>query len=94
MNFFKYLIAEGSSSSNWCARVKREWKKSGERLLRTIFFYSGHLQHESERPSMERKHMSSGKVKWKKSELITLISEVGGGRNTQSKQAHVQQYKW
>jgi len=32
------------------------------RLLRTIFFDSGHLQHERERPDMERKYMNSDKA--------------------------------
>jgi len=40
-----YLFAYGSSGSNGWARVKRERTKSRERLLRTILFYSGPLQH-------------------------------------------------
>jgi len=58
----KYLIAESSSGSNGWARVKRERTKSRERLLRTILFYSGHLQDESERPGMERKYLNSNKA--------------------------------
>jgi len=33
--------------------------------LRTILFYSGHLQHEHERSDMERKYMNSDKAEWK-----------------------------
>jgi len=50
----KHLIAQGSPGSNGRARVKRERMKSIKRLLRTILFYSGHLQHERERPDVER----------------------------------------
>jgi len=42
---------------------------------------------------MKRKYMNTGKVQWKEPELTTLISEVGGGTNMQSKQARVLQYK-
>jgi len=52
-------IAVGSSGSRVWTRVKRERTKARERLLRTILFYSGHLQHERERPGMERKHMNT-----------------------------------
>jgi len=58
-----------------------ERTKSRESLLRTIFFDSGHLQHERERPDMERKYMNTDKGQWKEPEFTTLISEVGGGRN-------------
>ena len=47
----KYLIAEGSSGSNGWARVKSERTYSREPLLRTIFFYSRHLQIERGRPT-------------------------------------------
>jgi len=42
-----------------------ERSKSRERLLRTILFYSGHLQHGHERPDMERYYMNSDKAQWK-----------------------------
>ena len=58
------------NSGEW-ARVKRERTKSQERLLRTILFYSGHLQHERERPDMERKYMNSDKAQRKEPELAT-----------------------
>jgi len=87
--FKKYLIAEGSSGSGGWARVKRQRTKSREPLLRTVFFDSGHLQHERERSDVERKYINSDKAKWKNSSLTTLISEVGGGTNIQSKQASV-----
>jgi len=45
------------------ARVERTTSK--EHLLQTIFFDSGHLQHERKRPGMERKHMSTDKTHWK-----------------------------
>jgi len=61
----KYLIAYGSSDPNGWARVKCERTKSRERLLRTILFYSGHLQHERERPDMERKYKKSDKAQRK-----------------------------
>jgi len=63
--------ALGSSGSNGWARAKRERTKSRERLLRTILFYSGHLQHECERPDMERKYMNSDKAQRKEIELTT-----------------------
>jgi len=34
-------------------------------------FYSGHLQHERERPDMERKYMNSDKAQRKEPELAT-----------------------
>ena len=58
-------------NSNEWARVKRERTKSIERLLRTILFDSGHLQHERERPDMERKYMNSDKAQRKEPELTT-----------------------
>jgi len=54
-----------------------------------FFFYSGHLQNERERPDMKQKCMDTNKAQWKEPELTTLISEVGGGTNVRSKQAHV-----
>jgi len=67
---------------------------SRERLLRTIFFYSGHLQHECERSDMERNYVTNNKAQqWNELELTTLVSEVSGGTKVQSKQAHVLQYK-
>jgi len=42
---------------------------------------------------MKRKYMNTDKAQWKKPELTTLISEVGGGTNMQSMQARVLQYK-
>jgi len=58
-------------NSNEWARVKREQTKSWERPLRTILFYSGHLQHDRERPDMERKYMNSDKSQRKEPELTT-----------------------
>jgi len=54
MNYVLKIITQGSTGSNERARVKHERTKSRERLLRTILFYSGHLQHESERSDMEQ----------------------------------------
>jgi len=42
---------------------------------------------------MKRKYMNTDKTQWKEPELTTLISEVGGGTNTQSKPACILQYK-
>jgi len=42
---------------------------------------------------MKRKYMNTDKTQWKEPELTTLISEVGGGTNMQSKPAHVLHYK-
>jgi len=39
---------------------------------------------------MERKYVSSDMAQRKEPELTNLISEVGGGTNIQSKQAHLQ----
>ena len=92
--FKKYFSAYGSSGINGWARVKRERRKSRERLLRTILFYSGHLQHERERPDMERKYMNSDNAQRKETELTSWWSgTVGGGTNIQSKQARVLRYK-
>jgi len=38
---------------------------------------------------MKRKYMNTDKTQWKNPELTTLISEVGGGTNMQSKQARI-----
>jgi len=56
-----------------------------------IFFYSGHLENERERPETERKYMNSDKARCKEPGLPTLISEVGVGTNIQSSQAHALQ---
>jgi len=45
------------------------------------------------RPDMKRKYMNTDKAQLKKPKLRTLTSEVCGGTNVQSKQAHVLQYK-
>ena len=42
---------------------------------------------------MKRKYKNTDKTQWKEPELTTLISEVGGGTNMQSKPARVLQYK-
>jgi len=57
----KYLIPEGSSGSNWWARVKRERMHSRERLLGMKFFDSANLQNGRERPDMKRKYMNNNK---------------------------------
>ena len=64
---------------------KPQENEAEERSLRTIFFDSGHRQHERERPDVERKCMNSDKSQWKEPELTTLISQVGGGTNVQRK---------
>jgi len=88
----KYLIAESSSGSNRWARVKRKRMKSRERLLRTIDFDSGHLQHECERPEMERKYLNSNKAQHTDLTLTTIISEMCGATNIQSNQACILRY--
>jgi len=47
-----------------------------ERLLRTILIFSGDLQHERERPDMERKYMNSDKSQRKEPELTTSWSGI------------------
>ena len=42
---------------------------------------------------MKRKYMNIDKTRWKEPELTTLVSEVGGGANMQSKPARVLHYK-
>jgi len=37
--------------------------------------------------------MNSDKAQWKETEIRVLISEVSGGPNVESKQAHVLQHK-
>jgi len=69
--FSPIWIMWARENSNEWARVKREGTKSREHLLRTIWFYSGHLQHERERPDMERKYMNSFKAQRKEPELTT-----------------------
>jgi len=56
-------------------------------------FDSGHLQHEREKPDMERKYMNSDKAQWKEPELTALLGNVGGGTNKQGKNAHIVQCK-
>jgi len=43
--------------------------------------------------NMKRKYMNTDNAQWKELELTTLISEVGGSTNMQSKQARVLHYK-
>ena len=85
-------MAESSSGSNGWERVKRKWTKSRERLLRTIVFYSGHLQHKCERPDMERKYLNSNKAQHIDPKLTAIISEMCGATNMQSNQACILQY--
>jgi len=66
MNFIykiAYLIALGSSGFNG--------SRENDYLLRTILFYSGHLQHEHERPDMEWKYTNSDNTQRKEPELTT-----------------------
>ena len=42
---------------------------------------------------MKRKYMNTDKTQWKEPELTTLINEMGGGTNMQSKPARVLHYK-
>jgi len=53
---FKYCNCRGSG---YTARVQinQMWIQSRARLLWTILFDSGHLQHERKRPDIKRKHM-------------------------------------
>jgi len=66
---YKSIASKRHSSDGW-ARVKRERTKSRERPLWTILFYSGHLQHERERPCMERKYMKSPKKRDRVNNLV------------------------
>ena len=59
---------------------------------RYFFFFLGHLKHDDE-SSHVTKSYEQWQGQWRESELTTLISEVGGGTNVQSNQAHVLQYK-
>ena len=54
-----------------------------------VLFDSGHLQNECERPDMEWKYMNIDKAQWKEPDSTNLLSEVVGGTNIQSMQAHV-----
>ena len=56
--FSSIWIMLALEKSNEWARVKRKRTKSWERLLLTILLYSSHLQHERERPDIERKYMT------------------------------------
>ena len=68
--------------------------KSRQRLLRTLVFDSGHLQHECERPDMERKYLSNNKAQRIDPKLTTIISEMCGATNIQNNQACIlQNYK-
>jgi len=92
LKILKCLIAESSSCSNGRTRVKRERTKSRERLLRTIVFDSGHLQHECERPDMERKYLNNNKAQRIDPKLTTTTSEMCGATNTQSNHACILQF--
>jgi len=48
--------------------------KSKERLLRTIVFDLGHLQHECERPDVERKYLNNNKAQPIDPKLTTIIT--------------------
>jgi len=80
--FIPMWITWARENSSESTRVKRESRKLWERLLRTILFCSGHLQHERERPEMERKEMNSDKAKRKERELTTQWSGTVGGGTT------------
>jgi len=54
-----------------------------------MFFNSSLLQHEREKPDMERQYIKT-RPQRKEPELTTLISEVGGRTNIQSKHTSVQ----
>jgi len=56
-----------------------------------MFFDSGLLHNEHERPDMKRKCMNTEKALWENPKLTTLVIAVGGGTNIQSKQAHIPQ---
>jgi len=53
-------------------------------VLLTTVFDSGHLQHESERPDMERKYANSSKAQRIDPKLTTIISEMWCATNIQS----------
>jgi len=55
----------------WMRPSMRERPKSRERPQRTVLFYSGHLQHERERPNMERRYINSDKTQRREPELTT-----------------------
>jgi len=92
--FKKYLSAQNSSDSSGWARVKRERTKSWERLLRTVLFYSGHLQHERERTGMERKYMYSDNWQGpkKRGRVNNLVKWDPGWWHKYTKQARVLRY--
>jgi len=85
-------IVESSSGCNGWARVKRDRTKSSKRLLPTTVFDSGHLQHECERPDMERKYLNNNKAQHIDPKLTTIFSEMCGTTNIQSSQACILQY--
>jgi len=74
------------------SRVKRERTNSRERLPGTIVFDSGHLQHERERPDMERKYLNSNKAQRIDPKVTLIISEMCGATNIQSNQPCILQY--
>ena len=63
--------------------------RANERSLRTILFYSGHLQHERERPDIEWIYMNIDKVQRKEPELTTYWSEDRWWWHKHTKQARV-----
>jgi len=63
-----------------------------ERTLATNVFDSGHLQHECERPDMERKYLNNNKAQRIDPKLTTIISEMCGATNIQSNHACILQY--
>jgi len=64
-----------------------------ERTLATNdSFDSGRLQHERERPDMERKYLNSDKAQSIDLKLTTIISEMPGATNIQSNQVCILLY--
>ena len=84
-------VSYATGFNGW-ARVKRERTKSRERFLLMIVLDSSHLQHECERPNMERNYLNSNKTQRIDSKLTTINSEMCGATNVQSNQACILQH--
>jgi len=74
------------------ADSSKAYRKSGASAYHEWYFVIQVTFTMNTRPDMKQKYMNTNKARLKESEL-TLISEVGGGTNPQSKQAHVLQNK-
>jgi len=92
-NFEKILNYRGQLGLQWMSANETR-ANVFERTVATndIFLFTSPANW-TRKANMKRKYMNTDNAQWKKPELRTLIREVGGSKNMQSKQTRVLQYK-